>query len=129
MAAVSARFGTDSAALALNRLVPDRLPAVAFAVRIWHRTAVGARTSPFNIFGCGCSSVVEHDLAKVGVEGSSPFARSKVLTATGTCVTVLLTGDLRTLCGPWLRKKKPSASAAAVRSKIAKANSRSNTSA
>ena len=28
--------------------------------------------------GCGCSSVVEHDLAKVGVEGSSPFARSKV---------------------------------------------------
>jgi hypothetical protein len=27
-------------------------------------------------FGCGCSSVVEHDLAKVGVEGSSPFARS-----------------------------------------------------
>src|SRR5947207_9670414 len=30
-------------------------------------------------FGCGCSSVVEHDLAKVGVEGSSPFARSKIL--------------------------------------------------
>jgi hypothetical protein len=28
-------------------------------------------------FGRGCSSVVEHDLAKVGVEGSSPFARSK----------------------------------------------------
>ena len=27
--------------------------------------------------GCGCSSVVEHDLAKVGVEGSSPFARSR----------------------------------------------------
>src|SRR6516164_753713 len=84
MTAVSARFGTDSAALALisaTRLVPDRLPAVAFAVRIWHRTAVGARTSPFNIFGCGCSSVVEHDLAKVGVEGSSPFARSKFLLA------------------------------------------------
>ena len=33
-----------------------------------------------NAFGCGCSSVVEHDLAKVGVEGSSPFARSKNLT-------------------------------------------------
>jgi hypothetical protein len=29
--------------------------------------------------GCGCSSVVEHDLAKVGVEGSSPFARSRFL--------------------------------------------------
>ena len=28
--------------------------------------------------GCGCSSVVEHDLAKVGVEGSSPFARSRI---------------------------------------------------
>jgi hypothetical protein len=27
--------------------------------------------------GCGCSSGVEHDLAKVGVEGSNPFARSK----------------------------------------------------
>ena len=26
----------------------------------------------------GCSSVVEHDLAKVGVEGSNPFARSKI---------------------------------------------------
>src|SRR5437762_2312052 len=28
--------------------------------------------------GCGCSSGVEHDLAKVGVEGSNPFARSKI---------------------------------------------------
>src|SRR5215470_6095351 len=27
--------------------------------------------------GRGCSSGVEHDLAKVGVEGSNPFARSK----------------------------------------------------
>ncbi len=26
--------------------------------------------------GRGCSSGVEHDLAKVGVEGSNPFARS-----------------------------------------------------
>ena len=25
----------------------------------------------------GCSSGVEHNLAKVGVEGSNPFARSK----------------------------------------------------
>ena len=30
------------------------------------------------IHKCGCSSVVEHNLAKVGVEGSNPFARSKV---------------------------------------------------
>jgi hypothetical protein len=27
-------------------------------------------------YGCGCSSGVEHNLAKVGVEGSNPFARS-----------------------------------------------------
>ena len=25
---------------------------------------------------CGCSSGVEHNLAKVGVEGSNPFTRS-----------------------------------------------------
>src|SRR3954451_5400876 len=35
-----------------------------------------AATQPLD-FGCGCSSGVEHDLAKVGVEGSNPFARSK----------------------------------------------------
>src|SRR5437879_4986931 len=29
--------------------------------------------------GCGCSSGVEHDLAKVGVEGSNPFARSNLI--------------------------------------------------
>ena len=28
-------------------------------------------------YGCGCSSGVEHNLAKVGVEGSNPFARSR----------------------------------------------------
>jgi hypothetical protein len=48
---------------------------VAFAVRIWHSSAVAGERSPPS--GRGCSSVVEHDLAKVGVEGSSPFARSK----------------------------------------------------
>ena len=31
--------------------------------------------------GCGCSSGVEHNLAKVGVEGSNPFARSKEIMA------------------------------------------------
>ena len=29
------------------------------------------------VHGCGCSSGVEHNLAKVGVEGSNPFARSR----------------------------------------------------
>jgi hypothetical protein len=28
--------------------------------------------------GCGCSSVVEHNLAKVGVGGSNPLARSRI---------------------------------------------------
>jgi hypothetical protein len=28
--------------------------------------------------GCGRSSGVEHNLAKVGVEGSNPFARSRI---------------------------------------------------
>ena len=58
----------------------------------WHRTArrLLHSRSAFGIglpltanvcrhLGCGCSSVVEHDLAKVGVEGSSPFARSRFL--------------------------------------------------
>ena len=43
---------------------------------------------------CGCSSGVEHNLAKVGVEGSNPFARSKMFK------------DFRALqCGPrkWSR--------------------------
>jgi hypothetical protein len=47
----------------------------AFAIRLpllagFHRRQLS--------YGCGCSSVVEHDLAKVGVEGSSPFARSNI---------------------------------------------------
>jgi hypothetical protein len=32
---------------------------------------------PLTHLGCGCSSGVEHNLAKVGVEGSNPFARSR----------------------------------------------------
>ena len=52
------------------------LLAVAFAVRIWHRSAVAGDNKATISKGCGCSSGVEHDLAKVGVEGSNPFARS-----------------------------------------------------
>src|SRR6185295_5992179 len=44
------------------------------------RTPFGIRSArrlPYRrVFGCECSSGVEHDLAKVGVEGSNPFARS-----------------------------------------------------
>src|SRR5262245_52034196 len=43
---------------------------------------IGARSSGRPLarpdFGRGCSSGVEHDLAKVGVEGSNPFARSNL---------------------------------------------------
>jgi hypothetical protein len=35
----------------------------------------GARPLP-SFYGCGCSSGVEHNLAKVGVVGSNPIARS-----------------------------------------------------
>ena len=52
-----------------------RACAVAFKVRIWHSCAPCRRAIAG--FGCGCSSGVEHDLAKVGVEGSNPFARSR----------------------------------------------------
>ena len=48
---------------------------VAFGRRFWHRSA-RCRRALRHQHGCGCSSVVEHDLAKVGVEGSNPFARS-----------------------------------------------------
>src|SRR6266849_6997575 len=51
--------------------------AVAKAGTFWHRwRSSGGRLVRPDI-GCGCSSVVEHDLAKVGVEGSNPFARSR----------------------------------------------------
>ena len=36
---------------------------------------------PLTLLGCGCSSGVEHNLAKVGVEGSNPFARSRDFSA------------------------------------------------
>src|ERR1700704_3719663 len=39
-------------------------------------------------YGCGCSSGVEHDLAKVGVEGSNPFARSKILQENQTIIAI-----------------------------------------
>src|ERR1700750_519567 len=54
---------------------------VANPLPIWH-SKTPRRPSyprPPSPTGCGCSSVVEHDLAKVGVEGSNPFARSRIL--------------------------------------------------
>jgi hypothetical protein len=56
--------------------------------------------SPAGPHGCGCSSVVEHDLAKVGVEGSNPFARSRsILRPHGLASPRATTrGDLRFGC-------------------------------
>src|SRR5262245_32345449 len=53
---------------------------VAKVAPFWHRCSI-VRPPPWvrPEFGRGCSSGVEHDLAKVGVEGSNPFARSKIL--------------------------------------------------
>ena len=53
----------------------------------WHSFAPGGQQAA-NASGCGCSSGVEHDLAKVGVEGSNPFARSnKIMSDPDTWVT------------------------------------------
>ena len=49
--------------------------SVAKPAAIWHSSVYGGRLAALPN-GCGCSSAVEHDLAKVGVEGSIPFARS-----------------------------------------------------
>jgi hypothetical protein len=40
----------------------------------WHRNKPTGEKK--YLWKCGCSSGVEHNLAKVGVEGSNPFARS-----------------------------------------------------
>jgi hypothetical protein len=53
---------------------------VAKPVALWHSKAAARVLCPvcrLTLLGCGCSSGVEHNLAKVGVEGSNPFARSK----------------------------------------------------
>ena len=61
-----------------NRAVRHRRRSiVAIAGGFWHRWRA-RRLPAAGVFGCGCSSGVEHDLAKVGVEGSNPFARSSL---------------------------------------------------
>ena len=51
------------------------LGCLRFAV-LWGNNPA-APTTRRDCLGCGCSSGVEHNLAKVGVEGSNPFARSR----------------------------------------------------
>ena len=44
--------------------------------------AINVRSAPdsrHTLLGCGCSSGVEHNLAKVGGEGWNPIARSRFL--------------------------------------------------
>jgi hypothetical protein len=55
----------------------QRNVGLAKLASVVHKTASTAQDA-VGYPGCGCSSVVEHDLAKVGVEGSNPFARSKI---------------------------------------------------
>ncbi len=50
--------------------------ALALPYHLRHKACLAAPQGVCT-HGCGCSSGVEHDLAKVGVEGSNPFARSK----------------------------------------------------
>ena len=62
--------------------VSRRSPAEIDALAAQAMAGTGAKglaiagASLANSLGCGCSSGVEHNLAKVGVEGSNPFARS-----------------------------------------------------
>jgi hypothetical protein len=57
--------------------------SVAKRGAFWHSFGLGGLR---DAYGCGCSSVVEHDLAKVGVEGSNPFARSNQIKHTASLV-------------------------------------------
>ena len=60
--------------------------------------------------GCGCSSVVEHDLAKVGVEGSNPFARSSFSSRELRAMGVVLSGRLPDSVSAACRKTQHTAS-------------------
>src|SRR3954451_21889091 len=69
----SRRFGANRPICRASHLLHSRC---AFGIAL---PVAGASCRRQFLKGCGCSSVVEHDLAKVGVEGSSPFARSNLL--------------------------------------------------
>jgi hypothetical protein len=54
-------------------------PVLAKPAALWHSFPRSPLLRwPLTLLGCGCSSGVEHNLAKVGVEGSNPFARSRI---------------------------------------------------
>ncbi len=62
-------FGRCCRTVVATSLHSARLSAIR-----WPSIAPGRSLSN----GCGCSSGVEHNLAKVGVVGSNPIARSKI---------------------------------------------------
>jgi hypothetical protein len=98
-----------------RRVQPRRLQKAA----LWPRSFSAAAYWPaaYPPYGCGCSSGVEHNLAKVGVEGSNPFARSKTTDITGSSLPKRpkpLSADLRgsmgeatggKLCRLWFLKR------------------------
>jgi hypothetical protein len=63
--------------------VPPVLKSIAFRSPIRHTSAADTR---YCRSGCGCSSEVERNLAKVGVGGSNPFARSSVLASVAVVI-------------------------------------------
>ena len=87
-------FGAISRAVAGHSGQPQ-VPACRGLLHSWAAFGIALPVAGAPIaassLGCGCSSVVEHDLAKVGVEGSNPFARSRnsfVLPATSLKGTI-----------------------------------------
>ncbi len=66
------------------------------------RTPVQFRPRPPNKLHAGIAQLVEHDLAKVGVEGSSPFSRSIIAPGTMPAAT---TSPLAGLCHLWHLKR------------------------
>src|SRR5664279_2508432 len=73
----SPRSTANGRLIGINGLVGPRLQS---GQPFSYRNGLGGRSCQIGQLsnGCGCSSGVEHDLAKVGVEGSNPFARSNL---------------------------------------------------
>ena len=69
------RAGYNAAAATSS---PTRYRALALAWHMRHKACLSAPQGADSSWNRGCSSGVEHDLAKVGVEGSNPFARSSI---------------------------------------------------
>src|ERR1700684_1825060 len=74
---------------------------VAKPAALWHSKATARVYCPvcrLTLLGCGCSSGVEHNLAKVGVEGSNPFARSKKSSAKSKHLAEIAPNDDASRC-------------------------------